>query len=82
MITIVKFDFPDQPGPSDEYVPLAEFEVLETHTNLLARETYELKVLLRRVIEISLLFDDCYDYDTEAYRKLNQLILDCEAALK
>ena len=37
---------------SGEYVPLTEYQALKSHAELLAKETYELKGLLRRVNEI------------------------------
>ncbi len=66
-----------------EYVPLAEYQELKTHMVSLARESYELKGLIRRVLNFSpsLLIDDCFDSDGEWYQKLKQLFNDCQEAL-
>ncbi len=36
---------------SGEYVPLAEYQALKTHMESLAKESYELKGLIRRVVD-------------------------------
>ena len=62
---------------SGEYVPLAEYQALKTHMESLAKETYQLKGLIRRVINMPLLDN----YDSEYFRKLGQLLKDCQEAL-
>ncbi len=36
---------------SGEYVPLADYQALKTHMESLAKESYELKGLIRRVVD-------------------------------
>ena len=86
------FAYPDElehESLSGEYVPLAKHKALETHAGLLAKEVYELKGLLRRVVEVGpALFDDeGWNRDAEMYEnsqsnELFQLLLDCREVLK
>ena len=76
-------------GPENEYVPLAEHKALETHIRLLAWECYELKELLRQIVEIvpALFDDEKWNREGEAYEneqsnELFQLLLDCREVLK
>ncbi len=67
---------------SGEYVPLTEYQELKTHMESLAKESYELKGLIQRILNFSPpLIDDCFDSDVESYQKLKQLFNDCREAL-
>ena len=62
-----------------EYVPLPEHQALKTHMESLAKETYELKGLIRRVVE---LLPHTYDYQQLESEDIKQLLADCQGALK
>ena len=67
---------------SGEYVPLTEYQDLKTHMESLTKESYELKGLLRRVINIGPeVFDDITMDFNEKSSKLVQLLRDCRGAL-
>lgn len=67
---------------SGEYVPLAEYQALEAHMKLLAKETYELKGLLRRVVERGwTLVDEFGDGWNAQSPQLAQLLGDCQEVL-
>ena len=91
MTTIVKFYqhsgyinywYADKDAKDGEYVPLAEYQALKTHMESLAKESYQLKGLIRRVIEIGPEIYDNWD-DIEGWKsdRLTQLLKDCQEAL-
>ncbi len=66
---------------SGEYVPLAEYEEFKNHMESLVKESYELKGLIRRVLDSNV-------YDRQSlhgvvYKSpdLEQLLKDCQEAL-
>ena len=65
-----------------DYVPLAEYQALKTHMESLAKESYELKGLIRRVIYIGPEIYDNWD-DVEGWKsdRLTYLLNDCQEAL-
>ncbi len=67
---------------SGEYVPLSDHQALRTHMESLAKETYQLKGLIRRVINIGPEIYDNWD-DVEGWKsdRLTQLLEDCREAL-
>ena len=74
----------EQPGDmSGEYVPLAEYQALKTHMESLAKESYQLKGLIRRVIDIGpdLLDDTEVPYNPTFKSILEQLFKDCQEAI-
>ncbi len=76
--------YSDQVGDkSGEYVPLSEHQALQTHANLLAKEVYDLRGLLRRVVEIGPeLFDNIEVYENHKTPQLIQLLRNCKEAIK
>ena len=67
---------------SGEYVPLADYQALKTHMESLAKESYELKGLIRRVIYIGPEIYDNWD-DVEGWKsdRLTYLLKDCQEAV-
>ncbi len=68
---------------SGEYVPLSEYQALKTHMESLAKESYELKGLIQRVVEMGWsLVDELGEAGWNAQSpELIQLLQDCQEAL-